>query len=293
MNINLEWYRVFYHVVREGQISKAAISLNISQPAVSQTIKQLEDLLKLQLFRRTPKGVLLTSDGEIMFQEIKKIFIQVDLLEERYRELIDMETGKLHIAASDTLCRYYLLPYIKNFQDRYPKVKIHIDNKTTNEIISSLQDGEIDMGFINLPILTPESIEVKPVKTLQDCFICGKKYRKYFTQKISVKEICKFPLILLESGTNMRRFVDSYFLNYNITCVPELELGSIDLLTSFTASDFGISFVTRDFIPKKLIDRDLFIIDIEEVIPERSIGMITRIDHPLTVAAKTFHDTFL
>lgn len=293
MNVNLEWYRVFYHVVKEGQISKAALSLNISQPAVSQTIKNLEELLELNLLRRTPKGVILTSEGEILFQEVNRLFLQLEVCEERYLEIKNIKTGKLHIAASDTLCKYYLLPYIKEFQERYPKVKIHIDNKTTSEIISSLQEGSIDMGFINLPSDIPDNIKLTTVKTLQDCFICGNKYKDLFTGRIKLEDICKHPLILLEPGTNMRRFVDSYLLSNKISCSPELELGSVDLLTSFTASDFGISFVTRDFIPEESINRDIYIIDVEEKIPQRAIGMVTILDQQLNRAAQIFHDSFM
>lgn len=290
MDISLDWYRVFYNVVQEGMISKAADKLFITQPAVSQSIKLLEENLGITLLFRTSKGVKLTSDGEIIYRHIEKIFNEMELCNESINSIKGLHKGTLEIAASDTLCKHYLLPKLKTFQELYPNIKVHIYNKTTDEILLSLRAGEIDFGFINQPIPSNKGLTLTPIKRLQDCFICGKGLKKRLPSKITLEELTSHPLIVLEQGTNMRRFMDNYFQSHGVDYIPEMELGSIDLLTEFTKADFGISFVTSNFINKELDNKEVYILNIEEVIPPRSIALVELPRRPLSQAAERFKE---
>ncbi len=292
MNISMDWYKVFYHVAKEGQISKAAKKLFISQPAVSQSIKLLEDRLGGELFIRTQKGVVLTSEGEELFKFINTAFRYILNGEERFRELKNLDCGEIRIGASDTLCCHYLLDYFKIFHENYPKIKIHVFNKTSYEIIDSLKKGEIDLGFINLPVNIDTTLEIVSVEKLQDCFICGKTYKDAFTKPIHMNQLAKYPLLLLEKGTNMRKFLDHFFESLKITYSPEFELGSIDVLIKFATAGFGISFVTKNFVTKELKNKEVFIVDTIEPIPERAIGMVRLKDRSLSNATKIFYKSF-
>lgn len=293
MDINLEWYKVFYHVAKERQFSKAAKSLFITQPAVSQSIKLLEKSIGGELFLRTSKGVLLTSEGKELFKYVEKALILIKNGESQFNQLRNLEIGVIKIGASDTLCSHYLILHLKNFRDTYPNIKIQVFNKTTYEIIDSLKSGEIDLGFINLPIIKDSVIEVVNVKSLQDCFICGKKYKDSFVNRVNLKELTNFPLLMLEEGTNMRKFVDEYFKDNNLTYSPELELGSINILTKFAIEGFGISFVTKNFVSNEIKNKEVFVIDVKEEIPSRSIGMIKMKHRNLTNASRSFYERFI
>lgn len=292
MELSWDWYKVFYYVANEKQISKAAKKLFISQPAVSQSIKLLEESLGFSLFIRTPKGVNLTNQGIELFDSIKKVYILIKNTENKIKELNDEINGEIRFGASDTLCKHYLIKYLKTHRELYPKVRMHVFNMTTDEIIKSLQSGEIDLGFINLPNKITENIELKKIQTLQDCFICGENLKNNFLQSISISELSKYPILSLEKGTNMRRFLDKFFMNYGIDYQPELELGSIDILTKFAAADFGVSFVTKNFIEKELNNDEVFLVNVNEHIPERSIGIIKIKDNMLTKTVKNFYDLF-
>jgi DNA-binding transcriptional LysR family regulator len=109
MTVNLEYYRIFYYTAKHKSITLAANELFISQPAVSQAIKQLENSIGGKLFFRTPKGVKLTSEGEILYRYISKGYEQIILGENKFKELLALETGEIRIGASDMTLQFYLL----------------------------------------------------------------------------------------------------------------------------------------------------------------------------------------
>ena len=115
MNIDLEYYKIFYYVGSLGKISLAAQKLCISQPAVSQAVKHLETQLGTKLFIRTPKGVRLTTEGEVLFSYIKQGYEYILLGEKKFKEMLDLELGEIRIGASDMTLKYYLLPFLEKF----------------------------------------------------------------------------------------------------------------------------------------------------------------------------------
>lgn len=293
MEQNFEHYKVFYHVATEGQISKAAKKLFISQPAVSQSIRALEKSLGGKLFLRTSKGVSLTTEGQVLYDYVKNAYSFLISGERKFKELQDLEGGEIRIGASDTLCSHFLLPFLETFNRDNKKVKIHVYNKTTYEIIDLLKSGEVDLGFLNLPINDDKTLEITEVEKLQDTFICGKKYKDDLKKVVSLSDINNYPLVLLEKKTNMRKFLNQIYAQYNVEYEPEFELGSIDLLVKFAKSGFGLSFVTKNFVKEELDKKEIFEVKIKEDIPSRAIGMTKVKDRPLSHAAKEFYQMFV
>ena len=140
MNISYDWYKIFYEVAKTKNITDASKNLYVSQPAVSQIIKQLEEKLKVELFIRTQKGVGLTKEGEILYNYISAAIEQINL-----------DSGEIRIGSSDMCLKYYLLPYLEEFQGKYPKIKINITNCPTPETIKLLEEDKIDFGLISQP----------------------------------------------------------------------------------------------------------------------------------------------
>ncbi len=289
MEQNFEHYKVFYHVATEGQISKAAKKLFISQPAVSQSIRVLEKNLGGDLFLRTSKGVSLTSEGKVLYEYVKNAYSFLISGERKFKELKNLEGGEIRIGASDTLCSHYLLPFLEEYNKKNKKVKIHVYNKTTFEIIDLLKNGEVDLGFLNLPITEDKTLEIIEVEQLQDTFICGKKYKDDFLDEVSLSDINDYPLVLLEKKTNMRKFLNQIYLKNNVSYEPEFELGSIDLLVKFAKIGFGLSFVTKNFVKEELDSEEIYEVKIKEDIPKRAIGMAKIKGRPLSNATKEFY----
>lgn len=287
MDVNLEWYRVFYWTAKLGSLSRAAERLHISQPAVSQTIKLLETKLEGQLFFRTSKGVTLTVEGEVLFRYVEQAFSFVEIGEKKIAEMHNLHSGEINIGANDTLCKHYLLPYLEKFHKQFPNIRIRITNRTTPETISLLKEGKIDFGIVSLPILDKQ-IAIRQSLPLADCLVCGKAFAGLVDLPLPLEKINDFPLLVLEKGSNSRDFLDDYTSKNGIQLNPEFELGSIDLLAQFARSGFGLAFVIRDSVKDDLASGELFEIPLDIPLPTRHIGIATLRGVPLSAATKSF-----
>jgi len=288
MSINIELYKVFYQVAKEGQISAASKKLFVTQPAVSQSIKQLEESLGGKLFFRTPKGMDLTVEGKVLFDYIEKAYELIQKGEVKFEEILNLECGEINIGAGDTLCSNFLLPYLEEYHQKFPKVRIKITNRTTYETIKLIKSGKVDLGVLNLPVNKDDQLNIIETITMDDCFICGKKYLPYFKKKVSLEELSKYPILLLEKGSSTRNFIDNIFMSNNLEIVPEIELGSNDLLVKFAKIGLGISFVSKNSIKNELNNGDIFEIKLKEKIPKRKVGISTLKGVALSSAGKEF-----
>ena len=149
--INLELYRIFYVVAETKNITKASEILNISQPAVTKHIKNLEDQLGNPLFIRTKKGVILNEYGEKIFLKVKQALNLITESEKEISEYKSLDKGTIKIGISTTLARRYLIKRIKNFHEKYPNVVINIYTDPTKDLIKQLKNGTIDLIISKFP----------------------------------------------------------------------------------------------------------------------------------------------
>ncbi|ACS99290.1 LysR family transcriptional regulator [Paenibacillus sp. JDR-2] len=288
MEVNLEWYRVFYWIAKTGSLSKAAEQLHITQPAVSHTVKQLESTLGGQLFFRTPRGVTLTKEGTVLLQYIEQAFQSVQIGEKAIAEMNNLHTGEIAIGASDTLCKHYLLPYLEQFHEQHPGVRVRVTNRTTPETLALLKEGKIDFGIVSLPV-SDKQVAISESTLLQDCFVGGKGYQSLSGgPPLTLEQLNAYPLLLLEKGSSTRRYLDDYAASHGSTFTPEFELGSVDLLVQFAKSGFGLAFVIRNYVAEELQRGELVEIPLTETFPGRPIGIATLRGIPMSSATKSF-----
>lgn len=274
MNINYESYKVFYSVAKNKNITKASRELMISQPGVSKSIKNLEEQIGCTLFIRNKRGVLLTEEGTLLYNELKQAFEIVDNAEHKLLEVLNLESGILSIGVSSSLTREYLLSYIKKFHQKFPKIKIRIHTDITASLISKLRNGLIDFIILNLPFSIPHDCEVKKLMEVHDCFVASKNYIDLKNKVVSLEEFNHYPLILLSKGSNTRTFLDDFTIKYGVDLIPEMELASYSLVSEFTKIGLGIGYVTKEFVKKELKTGELFEIKTHQVIPPRYIGAL-------------------
>ena len=173
MNKNLDAYKVFYYVAKCGSVTKAARELSISQPAVSQAVKQLENTLDVSLFHRAAKGVRLTGEGELLYSYVAKGYEQIEMGVKKVHQMQNMELGEVRIGASDMTLQFYLLPYLVACHDAFPQIKVTVTNAPTPETLKHLQDGKIDFGIISTPVNNKYDFKMTPVRKIQDVFVAG------------------------------------------------------------------------------------------------------------------------
>lgn len=276
MNISLDWYKIFCEVAKKQNITVAAESLCISQPAVSQTIKQLEESLHAELFLRTKKGVTLTKEGEVLYSYASEAMEKIKLGEAKVLEQVNLERGEIRIGSSDMCLQFFLLQYLEEFQKMYPKIKIRITNGPTPETIKLLKEDKIDFGLVSEPFELEERFTAIKVCEIEDIFVCGEKYKDLSKQRISLKQLEEYPLICLEEHTSTRRYVDKQFKENNVECNPKYELATSNLIVDFAKRNFGIGAVVDKFAEEKLNNKEIYKIYIKEKIEPRNICIIKK-----------------
>ncbi len=294
MMINLELYRVFYMVAKSGSLTKAKEELFISQPAVSQAIKQLETQLGGRLFIRTSKGMELTGEGRVMYEYVKQAYALISIAENKFSQMKGLEFGDITIGASDTVSKFYLLKYVKNFRAKYKDVNVRINNCPSDENISLLKSGKLDMCFINsCGDLGDSSLQLTPCLKLRECFVCDPVTATKIDHPLTAAELTARDLILLDNRSSTRKYIEESITAAGGTVKPSLELSSVDLIVEFTKIGMGIGCVTREFVKSELARGELVEVPTTFELPERAIALTTVKGLPLNFAAQKFADSVL
>lgn len=280
MNIDFELYRIFYVVANHCNITKASEELCISQPAISRAIKNLEDQLGGQLFVRTKRGVVLTEEGKEFYNYIKQAIEYINNAENKFTDLINLETGCIKIGISTTLTKEFLLPYLEKFHSLYPKIDIQIITYLTSDLMPKLRNGLIDIVILNLNNKDYSSdIEVIKCREINDCFVVSNKYKELINKEISLKDLNNYPLILQAKGSNTREFLDNVARENGITLKPNIELASYSLVVEFSKIGLGIGYATKEYIKKEIANKELYELKLKEKIPSRYIGIALSKNH--------------
>lgn len=287
--VNLELYRVFYTVAKCGSLTKAAEELFISQPAVSQAIKQLESQLGGQLFNRTRKGMELSeTGGKQIFPLVEQALKLFDEVENKYSELKDTATGVLRVCASDTVSNHFLLPYIKAYHEKYPDVNLMLENCTSSETIERLKNKKGDVGFVNLPLDDSDINLSSAVMQLHDTFVASPKFADLAKDTVDLKRLQDYPLLMLELSTATRQAIVSFAHSQGIHLHPEIELASLELMTELAKAGMGIACIPKEFVKKELADGSLIEIKTNPTLPTRAIGLALPKTDNLTFTVKEF-----
>lgn len=284
MNSNLEYYKVFYHVGQLGSITLAAEKLCISQPAVSQAIRQLEQALEAKLFLRTSKGVRLTREGELLYSYVKTGLDTIWHGENMLRRMQDLDAGEVRIGASDMTLQFYLLPFLERFHERYPKVKVTVSNGPTPETLGFLYNGTIDFGVVSSPFDARPGVAVTCVKQIRNTFVAGERFKELKGKQLDYGILKELPCIFLEKNTSTRRFMDDYLGKLKITVEPEFELATSDMIVQFAMRNLGIGCVMAEFAEKEVKEGRLFELEFAQKMPERQFCIITDERNPMSPA---------
>lgn len=285
----LEQYKIFASVAQNKSFGKAASELYITQPAVSQSVKQLETELGVQLFVRTARGAELTEAGKTLYGYAEQALSTLRNGEEQLKVLKALGTGTLAIGASDTLCEHFLLPYLCDFHKKYPAIKLRITNRNSAETVRLLSYGHVDIGFINTPCEIPGGLAVRCMKKLSSCFVFSPEHMPELCGRVvSVAELEKLPLLMLERESSMRRHTDFAFKESGIKLSPQTELGSHDLLLSFAESGLGVALVVEEYTASHFTAGTLAKLQLTFEIPTHEVALIMPGKLPLSFAAKEF-----
>lgn len=285
MNVNLEYYKIFYYVGKYESITQAAEALAISQPAVSQAVKNLEKNLGSALFVRTSKGVRLTVEGKLLYSYVQRGYEYILLGERKFQEMQDLTKGEIRIGASDMTLQFYLLSYLERFHEMYPGIRVTVTNAPTPETLGYLQAGKIDFGIVSTPFQAGKHIRVRPVKEIEDIFVAGKNFESLKGKELDYQILEELPIMCLEGNTSTRGYVEQYLKDQDVVLHPEFELATSDMLIQFAQKSLGVASVVKDFAELKIREGTLFQLKFKEKIPKRQFCLVTDQRVPLSAAA--------
>lgn len=290
MDINYELYKVFYHVASTLSFSEASKQLFISQSAVSQSIKTLERKLDQTLFIRSTKHVQLTPEGEILLRHIEPA---MHFIRRGEAQLLDAAStgGQIRIGASDTICRYFLVPYLERFHRDFPTAHIKVINQTSIKCVELLETGQVDLIVANYPNAYLSNVSsIHKIKEFRDVFVAGSSFKQLKDQTLTYEQLSKYPILMLDKKSTTSEFLHRMFQQHHLDLVPEIELTSNDLLIDLARIGLGIAFVP-DFCITDTMD-DMFIVKTEEELPTRELVIAYNEQIPLTKASEEFLNYF-
>lgn len=277
--INLDLYRVFYTVAKCGSLTKAAEELFISQPAVSQAIKQLEQQLGGKLFNRVSRGMNLTeTGGRQMFDVVDQAIKILETAETKFKESKKIATGTLRISAADTVVTHFLMRYIKKYHEMYPNVVITFKDCTTSETLERIKTGKADVGMVNLPIYDREVHLTGQTGVIEDIFVASEKYSNLFDKVVELKDLPDYPILMLDNTTATSKEIFNFLDSLNINITPEFEVSSVELIIEMAKNGLGIACVPRRYVLQELARRELHEIKVSPSLPFRATGIVVNKD---------------
>jgi len=273
MNQNLSSYRIFYTVANTGNISKAAKELYISQPAISKSIQKLEESVGCKLFSRSSRGVVLTDEGKLLYEHVSEAFETLTMGEEKLKRSIELGVGHLKIGVSSTLCKYLLLPYLKEFIRRNPHITISISCQSTNDTLKLLEDNKIDIGLIGKPE-NLKNIHFDFLEEIEDIFVAAKDYLRNLKARGIQKDhiLQSSTLMLLDKNNMTRQYIDDYLQENQIIIKDSIDISDMDLLIDFARIGVGVACVIKNFVREDLENGTLMEIPLGFPIHKREVG---------------------
>lgn len=246
-NINFNLYKTFYDVATYGSISKAATMNYTSQPAISRSIKTLEDELKTKLFFRTKKGIELTEKGKELFFYVEQSYNSLVVAERSMLETDILDRGKLSIGIPSHIATFYLFDAIDAFHKEYPNIEITIISKSTKGLLEKLKSHEIDFIIDSEPIkINDKEIITKHIKELSNTFVASESYD--ISNIKTLKDLENVPLILPIKGTANRTALDALFIEEEVSVNNVLNIHTSEVIIGAIKRSLGVGYVIRDLV---------------------------------------------
>jgi len=276
----------FLEVSKLQSFSRAAEKLFRTQPAISAQVRLLEQECGEKLFDRSGKKVLLTPAGEILYRYAEKLLAMQKEALQAIAELNQTPRGKLYIGANEATCLYVLPKTFARFKHLYPLVQISIYRNFSHKILQIVQEGDVDLGFITLP-LAAHNMEVIPVFRDEVQVVVPKNHPLARNKSVTVEEFAHHPLILPKTG-HTRVLIDRLLRIHRHNVQISMELASVETIKKFVGAGLGISLVSRTYVQPEVAAGLLKLIPLEGQKIYRELGLVYRRDRYLSLPTKVF-----
>ncbi len=284
--MNYEYYKIFYYVGKHKNITRAAVELYSSQPAVTRAIQNLEAELGCRLFVRTKSGVEFTHEGQTLFDYVNVAHRQLLKGEDEVSRSISVEGGTIYVGATVTALHEFLFDVLDDFHSKHGGIKFKITTGSSNGTIENLKNGLVDIAFVSTPCNLVKSLNAYTVKTFNDILIAGNGFSHLKNKTVALADIRNYPFVCLRHSMQLRQFIDDVFAENDLAVTPDIEADGADLLVPMISHDFGLGFVPQGMADEAIERGEVFRIPLVKELPAREILMITDPHHPQTNASR-------
>lgn len=286
MNVNFEYYRLFYYVAKYNNFTKAAHALGNSQPNVTRAMNCLESAVQCTLFVRTNRGVRLTPEGERLYTRVAAAMSLFQAAEDEMMESAELKQGSIAIGASETALSIYLLEKLRRFHIEYPGIRLKIYNHSTPQAVLSVKSGEIDFAVVTTPTQANEPLREVKLQSFREVLVGGRTFTALGSQELSLVELQDYPFICLGKETMTYQFYRELFLKHGLELKPDTEVATTDQVLPLVKYELGLAFLPEPMARKSIAQHEIIPITLREEIPEREICMVYDSKRPMSVAAQ-------
>lgn len=292
LDFNLEYYKAFYYVAQLKSTTKAAKALYLTQPAISHSIRQLEKHMGCPLFDRTPKGMGLTREGELLFAQVSIAFDALMFGQRELNLISKYAEDTLKIGVTETALHYCILPKIEEFRNDYPNSYVHVTGSSTPENLQLLSEDKVDLVAAVSPVEMAEEIDVLELSEFRDIFIAGSKYSELAGRCVTPKEIYEYPIVSVESGTSARNHINSWFNSHGLFFSPEYSVRTSTAVLPFVECNLAIGIIPSMFADELIRQGKMFEVKVEPEIAPRKTILISKRHARMSPLSRAFMGYF-
>ena len=286
MNVNFEYYRIFYYVAKYRNFTKAARVLGNSQPNITRAMNCLEQQVHATLFIRTNRGVQLTSEGEELYNYVSAAMIQIFAAEKALSENDGLLHGNIVIGTSETALNIFLLCKLKAFRTAYPGIRLKIYNYSSPQAIAAVKSGKIDFAVLSTPVPAEPPLHLTPLQSFREILIGGPSFSALSEKELCFSDLKKYPFICLGRETATFQFYNQLFLSQELELIPDTEAATTDQILPLVKNNLGLAFLPEPMALESLAKQEVLQIAISEKLPLRHICLVHDHQHPLNSGAR-------
>lgn len=287
MAINLHLLRLFVAVVEHEGVVAGARALNLSQPAVSRGVRELESQLGLTLLERTSRRVRLTPDGTEVYAYAKSVFAAERNVEETVQGLKGLARGTLRIGASTTIATYVLPAIIAEFARRHPSIDLRLSAVHTRVIIEQLRAYELDIALAEAPVEDAD-IEVTPWRLDEMVMIAAPTHRLAGKRTVSNADLAGEMFLLREPESGTRNIVTRALARAGIPIERSMSIDGTEVIKQVVAEGFGIAVVSRFAIVDQLARKRLAVLNVPTLAVTRPFNRLSLGQRRASVVSAAF-----
>lgn len=285
MALNLHHLRLFATVVDRGGFTRAAAALNLSQPAISKSLKDLEADLGLTLLERGGGSMKMTDAGRALYARARELFGVERVAERELRELRGLKRGALRIAASTTIATYLLPAALGRFHLRHPRIRIQIASANTRAVLRMLLEARVDLALVEGPVSHPR-VTVHPWRDDELVVIAPPDHPLLGARHVAVTDLEDEPFLVREPGSGTREVAANALARHGVRLSDTMRVGSTEAIKQAVAAGLGLAIVSRAAAADQLALGRIAVLEVEGLTIRRALTRLELHDRAMTAAAR-------